>query len=243
MHFTNHLMADAFNINFPDPELSDSDGLLAAGGNLEIPTLIQAYSKGIFPWYADGSPILWWSPDPRMILFPEKFRVSESLQQTLHSGKFEIRFDSAFNKVIENCATVKRRGQRDTWITRDMMIAYKKFHIAGYAHSVEVYYRDELAGGLYGVSLGRVFFGESMFYFVKDASKVAFYYLVQKLISWDFDLIDAQQSTSHLKSLGAEEISRKKFLELLKKSLMKDTIKGSWHNPWSFLKAPRVPPR
>ena len=221
-------MADTGNIIFPDPGLSDADGLLAVGGNLEIPTLIQAYSKGIFPWYEDGSPILWWSPDPRMVLFPKKFRISKSLQQTLHSDKFEIRFDSAFNKVIENCATVKRRGQHDTWITKDMMMAYKNLHAAGYAHSVETYYRDELAGGLYGVSLGRFFFGESMFYLIKDASKVALYYLVQKLILWEFDLIDAQQSTSHLKSLGAEEISRKKFLGILKKSLKKETIRGRW---------------
>jgi leucyl/phenylalanyl-tRNA--protein transferase len=233
-------MADAGKIIFPDPELSDMDGLIAAGGNLEVETLIQAYSKGIFPWYAEGSPIFWWSPDPRMVLFPKNFRISKSLYQTLHSGRFEVRFDSAFNTVIENCATVKRRGQNDTWITKDMMVAYKRFHKAGYAHSVEAYYRGVLAGGLYGVSLGRVFFGESMFYLIKDASKVALYYLVNKLVSWDFDLIDAQQSTSHLKSLGAEEISRKRFLELLKESLKKETIRGSWAgqsrlgNPWSF---------
>jgi leucyl/phenylalanyl-tRNA--protein transferase len=221
-------MADAGNIIFPDPELSDLDGLIAAGGNLEVATLIQAYSKGIFPWYAEGSPILWWSPDPRMVLFPKNFRVSKSLHQTLHSRKFEVRFDTAFNTVIENCAMVKRRGQTDTWITKDMMVAYKRLHNAGYAHSVEVYYGDESVGGLYGVSLGRVFFGESMFYLIKDASKVALYYLVEKLVSWDFDLIDAQQSTSHLKSLGAEEISRKRFLEILKASLEKETIRGSW---------------
>jgi len=221
-------MADIGKIIFPDPKLTDTDGLLAVGGNLEIPTLIQAYSEGIFPWYEEGSPVLWWSPDPRMVLFPGKFRMSKSLEQILRSNKFEIRFDTAFNRIIENCATVKRRGQNDTWITRDMMIAYKKLHTAGYAHSVEVYYRNELAGGLYGVSLGRIFFGESMFYLIQDASKVALYYLVEKLISWDFDLIDAQQTTSHLKSLGAEEISRKKFLEILKKSLKKETIKGRW---------------
>lgn len=221
-------MADAGKIIFSDPLLTDADGLLAVGGNLEIATLVQAYSKGIFPWYEEGSPILWWSPDPRMVLFPGKLKVSKSLWQTIHSGKFRITFDSAFNEVIENCARVRRRGQNGTWITRDMMAAYKKLHTAGYAHSVEVYCRNELAGGLYGVSLGRVFFGESMFYLIKDASKVALYYLVEKLVSWDFDLIDAQQSTSHLKSLGAEEIPRKKFLEILKKSLKKETIRGRW---------------
>lgn len=221
-------MADRIEIIFPDPDQSFADGLVAVGGNLEISTLIQAYSKGIFPWYDEGSPILWWSPDPRLVLFPKKFKVSKSLKQTIHSGKFEVRFDSAFDKVIEHCASVKRRGQRDTWITQEMMEAYKNLHASGYAHSVETYYRDELAGGLYGVSLGRVFFGESMFYLIKDASKVALHYLIEKLVSWDFDMIDAQQSTSHLRSLGAEEIPRKKFLELLRRSLEKETIKGRW---------------
>jgi leucyl/phenylalanyl-tRNA---protein transferase len=216
------------DIIFPDPELSQSDGLLAVGGDLEILTLIQAYSKGIFPWYSEGSPILWWSPDPRMVLFPKKFRISKSLQQTIHSGKFEVRFDSAFDRVIENCAIVKRKGQDDTWITSEMMVAYRKLHSEGYAHSVETYFHGDLAGGLYGVSLGRIFFGESMFYLIKDASKIALYNLVRKLISWDFDLIDAQQSTMHLKSLGGEEISRKEFLRLLKESLKKETIRGSW---------------
>jgi leucyl/phenylalanyl-tRNA--protein transferase len=219
-------MADKIEYTFPDPAYSD--GLLAAGGNLEVSTLIRAYSKGIFPWYNEGSPILWWSPDPRMVLFPARFKVSKSLQQTLHSGKFVIRFDSAFDRVIEYCARVKRRGQSDTWITKDMMDAYKRLHAAGYAHSAEAYYRDELAGGLYGVSLGRTFFGESMFYLVKDASKVALFHLVEKLRLWDFDMIDAQQSTHHLKSLGAEEITRKKFLDILKKSLTKETIRGKW---------------
>ena len=216
------------DIIFPDPELSQSDGLLAAGGNLEVPTIIQAYSKGIFPWYSEGSPILWWSPDPRMVLFPKKFRISKSLQQTIHSGKFEVRFDSAFDRVIENCAMVKRKGQDDTWITGEMVVAYRRLHSEGYAHSVETYFNGDLAGGLYGVSLGRIFFGESMFYLIKDASKVALYNLVKRLITWDFDLIDAQQSTMHLKRLGADEISRKEFLGLLKKSLKKETIRGSW---------------
>lgn len=215
-------------IVFPDPGQSRSKGLICAGGNLEIQTLIQAYSKGIFPWYSEGSPILWWSPDPRMILFPDRFRKSKSLLQTIKSGMFEIRFDTAFDRVIENCSIIPRKGQDDTWITGEMMYAYRKLHAEGYAHSVETYFNGELAGGLYGVSLGRTFFGESMFYLMKDASKIALYWLVKKLISLDFDLIDAQQSTSHLKSLGAEEISRKEFLKLLKESLRKETIRGSW---------------
>ena len=218
------------SIIFPDSDSADTDGLLAVGGNLEVPTLIKAYSKGIFPWYTEGTPILWWSPDPRMILFPDKFCISKTLQQVLRSGKYEVRFDDAFDQVIELCARIKRKGQHGTWITDAMIEAYKRLHIAGYAHSVETYCKGELAGGLYGVSLGRVFFGESMFFLMKDASKVGLYYLVQKLLEWEFDLIDTQQSTKHLKSLGAEEIPRKKFLEILKESLKKETIRGK---PWS----------
>jgi len=218
------------NIVFPNPDTADTDGLLAIGGNLEVPTLINAYSKGIFPWYAEGTPVLWWSPDPRMILFPEKFRISKTLQQVLRSEKYETRFDHSFDEVIEYCARIKRKGQHSTWITDAMIEAYKRLHIAGYAHSVETYCKGELVGGLYGVSIGRVFFGESMFHIMKDASKVALYYLVRRLLEWEFDLIDTQQSTKHLKSLGAEEIPRKKFLELLKESIKKETIRGKWES-------------
>ncbi len=221
-------MKKNIEIVFPDPELSRSKGLIAAGGNLEVPTLIQAYSKGIFPWFSKGSPILWWSPDPRMVLFPGKFRISKSLQQTIRSGKFEIKFDTEFERVIGNCARIRRRGQDDTWITRSMINAYIKLHSEGYAHSVESYYKGKLAGGLYGVSLGGTFFGESMFFFVRDASKVALHALIEKLVIWDFDIIDVQQSTPHLKSLGAEDISRKVFLRLLVESLKKETRRGRW---------------
>lgn len=218
----------AGDIIFPDPDSADTDGLLAIGGNLEVPTLIRAYSNGIFPWYAEGTPILWWSPDPRMVLFPDKFRISKTLQQTVQSGKFEIRLDNAFDQVIEHCARIKRKGQHGTWITDAMIDAYKRLHLSGYAHSVETYYKGALAGGLYGVSLGRTFFGESMFFVIKDGSKVALNYLVSRLLEWEFDLIDTQQSTKHLKSLGAEEIPRKKFLDILKESLKKETIRGKW---------------
>jgi leucyl/phenylalanyl-tRNA--protein transferase len=221
-------MAKKPEIVFPDPELSKSKGLIAAGGNLDVSTLLQAYSKGIFPWFSKGSPILWWSPDPRMVLLPRKFRISKSLQQTIKSGKFEVKFDTEFERVIGNCARVPRRGQYDTWITRDMINAYIRLHTEGYAHSVESYYKGKLAGGLYGVSLGGIFYGESMFFFIRDASKAALYALVEKLILWDFDLIDAQQSTAHLKSLGAEDISRKEFLILLRESLKKETVRGKW---------------
>jgi len=221
-------MSNNVEIVFPDPELSRSKGLIAAGGNLEVSTLIQAYSMGIFPWFSKGSPILWWSPDPRMVLFTSKFKKSKSLQQTIRSGRFEVRFDTEFERVIGNCARIPRRGQNDSWITRDMIRAYVRLHQEGYAHSVEAYSEDKLAGGLYGVSLGRTFFGESMFFFKRDASKIALHDLVKKLSEWEFDMIDVQQSTSHLKSLGAEEISRKEFLRLLKESLKKETIRGRW---------------
>lgn len=215
-------------ILFPNPELADSDGLLAWGGNLEPETLINAYSKGIFPWYKRGQPILWWSPNPRLVLFPEKLKVSASLKQKINRNIFNIKFDTNFDEVVGYCAKVKRKGQKSTWITTEMQEAYSKLHQEGYAHSVEAYYHEKLVGGLYGVSLGGIFYGESMFYVMPDASKVSLYYLVQKLIEWDFKLIDAQQSTSHLISLGAEEISRKEFLKLLDSAIKLTGKRGKW---------------
>jgi leucyl/phenylalanyl-tRNA--protein transferase len=214
---------------FPDISLAGEDGLLAAGGSLDIPVLLEAYSKGIFPWYAEGSPILWWSPDPRMVLFPENFKVSKSLEQTLRKKHFEISMDSRFNDVIRQCSKVHRSGQDGTWITEDMTNAYIRLHEEGYAHSVEVFAEGELVGGLYGVSLGGAFFGESMFHLQKDVSKVALHHLVDFASRNNFSLIDAQQSTPHLISLGAEEIPRSRFLGLLQKALSIDTIKGSWY--------------
>jgi leucyl/phenylalanyl-tRNA--protein transferase len=215
---------------FPEITLAGEDGLLAAGGSLDIQVLLEAYSKGIFPWYAEGSPVLWWSPDPRMVLFPEKFKISKSLDQTLRKEDLEIRMDSRFEDVILQCSKVHRPGQDGTWITGDMIKAYILLHEEGYAHSVEVFAGGELVGGLYGVSLGGAFFGESMFHLRRDVSKVALYHLVDFARRHNFSLIDAQQSTPHLKSLGAEEISRDRFIELLKASLSSNTIKG----PWSF---------
>ena len=214
---------------FPEITVAGEDGLLAAGGSLDIPVLLEAYSKGIFPWYAEGSPILWWSPDPRMVLFPDKFKVSKSLDQTLHNKDFEIRMDSRFSEVIRQCSKVHRPGQDGTWIMEDMINAYILLHEEGYAHSVEVFADGELVGGLYGVSLGGAFFGESMFHLRRDVSKVALYHLVDFARRNNFSLIDAQQSTPHLESLGAEEIPRSRFLDLLHKALSKNTIKGSWH--------------
>ena len=222
-------MSNVFNRGyFPEIALAGEDGLLAAGGSLDIPVLLEAYSKGIFPWYAEGSPILWWSPDPRMVLFPDKFKISKSMDQTLRKKDFEIRMDSRFPDVINQCSKVHRPGQDGTWITADMIDAYIRLHEEGYAHSVEVYAKRELVGGLYGVSLGGAFFGESMFHLQKDVSKVALYHLVDFARRHHFSLIDAQQSTPHLESLGAEEIPRRRFLDLLQKALSKNTIKGPW---------------
>ena len=189
-----------FYYSFPDPEKADKEGLLAAGGDLSVESLISAYSAGIFPWYSEGSPILWWSPDPRLVLFPEKFRISYTLKQTIRRGWFEVLFDHDFAAVIRNCAITKRNNQEGTWITTEMQRAYTVLHNKGFAHSVESYHKGVLVGGLYGVSLGKAFFGESMFHHMPDASKVALYFLVEQLKKWDFHLIDAQQSTAHLKS-------------------------------------------
>ncbi len=184
---------------FPEITLAGEDGLLAAGGSLDIPVLLEAYSKGIFPWYAEGSPILWWSTDPRMVLFPQKFKVSKSFDQTLRKKEFEIRMDSRFPDVIRQCSKVHRPGQDGTWITADMIDAYIRLHEEGYAHSVEVYAKRELVGGLYGVSLGGAFFGESMFHLQKDVSKVALYHLVDFARRHHFSLIDASQTPRLIK--------------------------------------------
>jgi leucyl/phenylalanyl-tRNA--protein transferase len=218
----------AFEYQFPDPATAEHDGLLAVGGDLSIESLITAYSMGIFPWFNEESPILWWSPDPRMVLFPDKFTVSDSLKQSLRSGRYTVKIDNDFHAVISRCASVKRKGQSGTWITDEMKEAYMMLHKAGYAHSFETWYGDELAGGLYGVSLGRAFFGESMFYSMRDASKIAFQTLVQWCIQHSFHFIDAQQSTSHLKSMGAEEINRTEFLRILKEALKFETLRGNW---------------
>jgi leucyl/phenylalanyl-tRNA--protein transferase len=213
---------------FPDPFLTGEDGLLAAGGTLDVDVLLEAYSRGIFPWYSEGSPILWWSPDPRMVLFPEKFRLSKSLAQTIRNKEFETRMDTAFQEVIKQCARQPRPGQAGTWITREMTDAYIRLHEEGYAHSVEAYWQGRLIGGLYGVSLGASFFGESMFHHERDASKVALHRLVEFAIENEFIFIDTQQSTRHMKSLGAEEIPRDKFISLLERSLQTETLRGNW---------------
>lgn len=213
---------------FPDPKLADAHGLLAIGGDLSAERLLLAYENGIFPWYSEDQPILWFSPDPRLVLFPAKIIVSRSLKKTINKKVFDIRFDSNFEEVIVECSKIERKDQDGTWITNDMIDAYIDLHNQGYAHSVEAYFEGSLVGGLYGVSLGGAFFGESMFHTMTDASKAAFYYIVDKLKDWDFDFIDSQVVTEHMKNLGAEEITRTKYLELLKNTLKKKAKIGMW---------------
>jgi leucyl/phenylalanyl-tRNA--protein transferase len=200
---------------FPPPHLAEPDGLLAVGGDLSSDRLLLAYSMGIFPWYNQGDPLLWWSPDPRCILEPEGMKISRSLSKILRRGDFEITFDRTFREVMTACAAL-RRNQEGTWITEEMLIAYCRLHELGYAHSVEVRQGGELVGGLYGVCLGRCFFGESMFHRAANASKVALAALAEHARKRQFELIDCQQSTAHLRSLGAVEIPRREFLARLR---------------------------
>jgi len=208
--------------NAPFPPVSKAlhspNGLLCAGGDLSPERIIDAYSHGIFPWYSEGDPILWWSPDPRMVLFPDELKVSRSLRKTLAHDVYETRFDTAFRSVIEECSA-PRGGQAGTWIVPEMIDAYTRLHELGFAHSVESWRDGELAGGLYGIALGEVFFGESMFTRSTDASKVALYRLVERLRARDCRVIDCQQATAHLASLGAREIPRKAFAQLVQESI------------------------
>ena len=204
---------------FPSPDLAEEDGLLAVGGDLSNDRLLLAYSMGIFPWFEDDSPVLWWSPDPRLVLIPAELKVSRSLRQVIKKGLFTVKMDTAFAEVIRNCSEIRREGQQGTWITEEMIGAYIHLHSAGYAHSVESWQNGELVGGLYGISLGKAFFGESMFAKKSSASKVAFVTLVEYLGRLGFSFIDCQVTTEHLKSLGAKEIPRREFLRMLKKAL------------------------
>ncbi|NLC70292.1 MAG: leucyl/phenylalanyl-tRNA--protein transferase [Desulfuromonadaceae bacterium] len=201
---------------FPPPHLAEADGLLAVGGDLSPERLLLAYSMGIFPWY-DRVPILWWSPDPRVILEPQRLHVSRRLARTVRAGKFIVTVDKAFREVIRLCATVPRKDQGGTWITAEMEKAYVLLFETGFAHSVECWQEDKLAGGIYGVCLGRCFFGESMFHRETDASKVALVHLMDHLHRKGFAFLDCQLPSSHLVSLGAREIGRPEFLALMKK--------------------------
>lgn len=200
---------------FPPPSHAEPDGLLAVGGDLSSERLLLAYSSGIFPWFDDGDPLLWWSPDPRLILDPGELTTSRSLEKLIRQGRFEVTFDRAFRQVITNCAELRKEDGKGTWITGEMIEAYCGLHEAGFAHSVESWHDGQLAGGLYGVCLGRCFFGESMFFTVSNASKVAFVTLVRELERLDFELIDCQMPSGHLKSLGSRGIPRELFLERL----------------------------
>ena len=202
---------------FPPFEFATRDGLLAMGGDLSVDRLLLAYRSGIFPWYSEGEPILWWSPDPRMVLFPKRLKVSKSLLRIIQKNEFSITFNTAFADVIRKCAAIEREGQADTWITNDMVDVYQKLHELGHAHSVEVWRDDKLVGGLYGIDLPeqKVFCGESMFSKESNASKVAFYYLIKKLKAEEYTIVDCQVHTLHLESLGAEEIPRTEFLNYL----------------------------
>lgn len=213
---------------FPDPELAEDEGIIAIGGDLRPERLVSAYSCGIFPWFSEGEPILWFSPDPRMVLYPKNFKRSNTLARLVHSGKFQTRIDHDFPSVIAACAKTPRPGQDGTWITEDMQAAYIELHSLGLAHSFETYREGTLVGGLYGVSLGSAFFGESMFHHERDASKVAFNALVEFASKNSFHFIDAQQPTNHLKSLGALEVPRKRFLQELASSQNNPTLQGSW---------------
>jgi leucyl/phenylalanyl-tRNA--protein transferase len=204
-------------IIFPPVHLADENGILAIGGDLSVERLLLAYKSGIFPWYNEGEPIIWYSPKERMVLFPKELKISKSMRQLIKKDKFKITFNQNFAEVILNCKNIYREGQGGTWITDEMQEAYLKLHKLGFAKSVEVWIENELVGGLYGIDLGRIFCGESMFSKISNTSKLAFIYLVQKLEKENYKLLDCQVYNTHLESLGAVEISRKEFLKYLKK--------------------------
>ncbi len=215
---------------FPPVEQAEQepDGLLAVGGDLSSTRLLNAYRSGIFPWYSSDQPILWWSPDPRMILYPKQLKISRSLRKAMRNSDLTITIDQAFTDVVTACAA-PRHKQSGTWITDEMRQAYLTLFKRGYAHSVDVWEEDRLVGGLYGVAIGRVFFGESMFSIRDNASKTAMVFLCERLISWGYELIDCQVYSKHLASLGAEEVTRSEFCSLLEKLCYTDPSIESWH--------------
>ncbi len=204
---------------FPPVEMATEEGIVAIGGDLGVERLLLAYRSGIFPWYSEDEPIVWWSPDPRFVLFPEKLRVTKSMQSVLNNGTFRFTINRDFTAVLQNCKTITRKEQEGTWITPAVQNAYTHLHELGYAHSAEAWMNGELVGGLYGIRLGNVFFGESMFSKVSNASKFAFINYVRQLQKENVMLIDCQVYTAHLESLGAKMIARKKFIELLSQHL------------------------
>jgi leucyl/phenylalanyl-tRNA--protein transferase len=230
---------------FPPPRLASKEGLLAVGGDLSLERLLLAYRTGVFPWYSDDEPILWWSPDPRLVLYPREFHLSQSLVKIIRRGDFTVSMDQAFERVIRECGRVRRDTGEGTWIVPEMIDAYCGLHNAGFAHSVEAWQGDRLAGGLYGVSLGKCFFGESMFARVSNASKVALAALVALLKAEGFGLVDCQVTTGHLQRMGAREIPRSLYLEQLQQYLQASDRTGKWTMPpevlSSLLPRRRVP--
>ena len=222
------LQSGTKGLKFPPVGSSSPEGLLAVGGDLRPERLLEAYRHGIFPWYSSGQPILWWSPDPRTLLFPAKLKLTRSLYKTLRQGKFRVSFDRRFSEVVRACAGPRDKQPSGTWITPEMLAAYTQLHALGCAHSVEVWRGEELVGGLYGVALGAAFFGESMFSRVTDASKVAFAHLVRQLEAWGYALVDCQVASAHLFSLGAEEIPRVEFLARLAAALRQPGRPAPW---------------
>lgn len=214
-----------YDLNFPNPNSANEDGIVAWGGDLNPTRLIRAYQNGIFPWYSKDDPIIWWSTDPRLIMELDDFKLSRSLKKSMK--KFEYKFDTKFQEVIKNCSTVPRNNQDNTWIQDETVEAYSTLNGMGIAHSIETYLDGKLVGGLYGLAIGKVFCGESMFSLVNDASKSAYAILIQHLKYWGYDFIDCQVPTDHLKSLGAKEVAREYFLDRLKKVNM-DNINNIW---------------
>jgi leucyl/phenylalanyl-tRNA--protein transferase len=221
-----HMLTD--ELRFPPPEGASAEGIVAIGGDFRPERLLLGYAQGIFPWPSEGLPLLWFSPDPRFALVPQSAHIPRSLRKSLRRGPYEVRFDTAFGAVIRSCAAVRRPGQRGTWITQDLMRGYEALFARGYAHSIEAWRGDRLVGGLYGVGLGRVFFGESMFALEPDASKCAFTVLLAHLVAWGFTLVDCQVRTEHLERFGAEEWPRDRFLAALREAVASETKLGPW---------------
>ena len=219
--------------NFPSAREATDEGLVAFGGDLNPNRILKAYREGIFPWFNENDPILWWSPNPRLVLFPEEFKINKSFRRVLRNRGFEVKFDHAFEQVITHCGDVPRAGQEGTWLTKEMKEAYLELHGLGYAHSVEIYYEDKLVGGLYGIAMGGGFFGESMFSLMSNASRVSLCALSSLCVEKSYDFIDCQVETPHMINWGAKTIERNDFLDLLEKTLEKDTDFGSWRD-WSW---------
>lgn len=214
---------------FPHPISADQDGLLAFSQDFDADTLLLSYQFGIFPWYHEGDPVMWWFTHPRFVQFPDKLKISKTLRRFIRKSPWEFKLDTAFEKVIENCKSIPRRGQDSTWITSKLQSAFIELHHRGFAHSAEIWDRSELIGGLYGLSLGNVFFGESMFSIKSNASKMAFVKLNQYLLKKGFTLIDCQQETAHLGQFGAELISSENFLDVLRNNIFVPVNPGKWH--------------